>query len=105
MAELAEQVDLRTLASALDFSTAHLVIWRNRRLGTYIYFSLLFLSLIGENQGKEFKNPWTFKETLFKGHGSFSTLSRNSFENNFILLMNYIISDDLQKKQADYFTS
>ena len=26
MAELAEQVDLRTLASALDFSTAHFVI-------------------------------------------------------------------------------
>ena len=40
MAELAEQVDLRTFASARDFSTAHLVICAEQRVRVFITWNL-----------------------------------------------------------------
>ena len=44
MAELAEQVDLRTFASARDFSTAHLVIWAEQRVRVVITWGTLCTS-------------------------------------------------------------
>ena len=59
MAELAEQVDLRTLASARDFSMAHFVIWN----WEFMFHCHNYLSLDVK--------PWTLCETFQKGHGSF----------------------------------
>ena len=49
MAELAEQVDLRTFASARDFSTAHLVIWAEQRVRVFNIHILESLHLKNAN--------------------------------------------------------